>query len=159
MSSNSMGPGADSYTLGPPLPQEMSKPPFRPKAAGTIGFFFSFIAGAVVSVISLRRMGHSQKAKRILWITMLGAVPLATILMLIPAAFGRFFGIGLEVASLLIFPKIQDQEFSQWQAAHPEVVPSSGWKALGWGFAGLAAFFAIAMAMGILLDATGIAPQ
>ena len=134
----------------------MPKPPFRPQAAGTIGFFFSIVAGALVSIISLRRMGHSQKAKKVLWLTLLGA---ATILILIPAALGRFVGLGLEGVWYFVFPKIQDQEFRQWQATHPDVAPSSGWKALGWGFVGIVAFFAIAMAMGIFLDATGIAPQ
>jgi hypothetical protein len=137
----------------------MPKPPFRPQAAGTIAFFFSVVAGALVSVISLRRMGHSQKAKKIFWITMLGAAVIATILILIPAALGRPVGLGLEVVWYFVFPEIQDREFRQWEAAHPDVAPSSGWKALGWGFAGLAAFFAIVIAMGILLDATGIAPQ
>jgi hypothetical protein len=59
----------------------------------------------------------------------------------------------------IVSQEIQNQEFMQWEAAHKDVVPPSGWKALGWGFAGLAAFFAIAIAIGILLDATGIAPQ
>jgi hypothetical protein len=137
----------------------MPKPPFRPQAAGTIGFFFSIVAGALVSVVSLRRMGHLQKAKRIFWITILGATLMATILILIPDALGRFFGLGLEVVGYLIYPKIQDLEFREWEATHPEIAPSSGWKAVGWGFAGLAAFLAILIAMGIFLDATGIAPQ
>jgi hypothetical protein len=137
----------------------MPKPPFRPQAAGTIGFFFSILAGALVSVISLRRMGYSQKAKRVLWITVLGATAVATILILIPRAPGRLIGLGLEGVWYFVFPKIQDREFRQWEATHPDVVPSSGWKALGWGFAGFAAFLAIAIAIGVLLDATGIAPQ
>lgn len=136
----------------------MPKPPFRPQAAGTIGFFFSILAGALVSVISLRRMGYSQKAKRVLWITVLGATAVATILILIPRAPGRLIGLGLEGVWYFVFPKIQDQEFRQWEATHPDVVPSSGWKALGWGFAGFAAFLAIAIAIGVLLDVTGIAP-
>src|SRR5712664_2261037 len=159
MDSNTVGPGTDSYTLGPPLPQEMPKPPFRPHVAGTIGFFFSIIAGALVSVISLRRMGHSEKAKKLFWVTMLGATLMATIVILEPAAQVRLFVLCLEVVFYFVFPKIQDQEFRQWEATHPEIMPSSGWKALGWGFAGVGAFFAIVIAMGILLDATGIAPQ
>ncbi len=103
-------------------------------------------------------MGYSQKAKRVLWITVLGATAVATILILIPRAPGRLIGLGLEGVWYFVFPKIQDQEFRQWEATHPDVVPSSGWKALGWGFAGFAAFLAIAIAIGVLLDVTGIAP-
>ncbi len=158
MVSNSIEQGTDSYTLAPPLPQEMPKPPFRPQVAGTIGFFFSIVAGALVSVISLRRMGHSQKAKKILWITMLGAIAIAPILFLIPPARGRLFGLALEGVWYFVFPKIQDQEFNQWQAAHADLAPSSGWKALGWGFVGIAVFFVIAVLVGMLLDLTGIAP-
>jgi hypothetical protein len=84
---------------------------------------------------------------------------MATILILIPHALVRPVGLGLEGVGFLVFPKIQDQEFREWEATHPDVVPSSGWKALGWRFAGLAAFVAIFIAIGILLDATGIAPQ
>jgi Na+/H+-dicarboxylate symporter len=104
-------------------------------------------------------MGHSQKAKRIFWITILGTLLMAAILIMIPVPLGRPLGLGLELVWYFVFPKIQDREFRQWEATHPDVVPSSGWKALGWGFAGLVTFFAIAIGMGILLDATGIAPQ
>jgi len=104
-------------------------------------------------------MGHSQKAKKVFWITMLGAAVVATILILIPDALGRLVGLGLEGVWFFVFPKIQGQEFRQWEATHPDVVPSSGWKALGWGFAGLAAFLAIAIAMGIFMDVLGIASQ
>jgi hypothetical protein len=137
----------------------MPKPPFRPKAAGTIGFFFSIVAGALVSVISLRRMGHSQKAKKVLWITVLATIVIAIILILTPLRLGRLVGLGLEGVWYFVFPKIQDQEFRQWQAMHPDVLPSSGWKALGWAFLGIVMFFVIAIVTGFALDVTGIAPE
>ena len=56
-------PRKDSYSLGPTLPAEMLKPPFRPNVAGRIAFFFSPIAGALVSVSSLRRMGYPVKGE------------------------------------------------------------------------------------------------
>jgi hypothetical protein len=159
MASSNLSPGPDSYTLGPPLPQEMPKPPFRPQAAGTIGFFFSIVAGALVSVISLRRMGYSHKAKKLLWITVLATIVIAIILILIPVRLGRLVGLGLEVVWYFTFPKIQDQEFGQWQATHPDLLPSSGWKALGWAFLGIVMFFAIFMVTGLTLDLTGVAPE
>ena len=104
-------------------------------------------------------MGHSQKAKKVLWITMLGAAVAATILILIPPAAGRLVGLGLEGVWYFLFPKIQDREFRQWEAAHPDVAPSSGWRALGWGFVGIAIFFAIAIGMVIILEAAGIVQE
>jgi len=104
-------------------------------------------------------MGHSQKAKKLFWVTLLGATLVATILILEPPGPVHLFVLCLEGVCFFVFPKIQDQEFRQWEAAHPDIVPSSGWKAVGWGFSGLAAFFAIGIVVAILLSATGIAPQ
>jgi hypothetical protein len=104
-------------------------------------------------------MGHSHKAKKILWITVLAAILIAIILLLIPDKLGRLVGLGLEVVWYFVFPKKQNQEFQQWQATHPDVLPSSGWKALGWGFVGIAMFFAIIIMTVFVLDATGIASQ
>jgi hypothetical protein len=136
----------------------MPKPPFRPKVAGRIGFWFGIFAGALVSVISLRRMGNPEKAKKVIWITLLTATVAATVLIVIPDALGRLVGLGMEVVWYIVFPKIQDQEFGQWQATHNDVAPSNGWKALGWGFLGLALFFVIIVVMEMLLSAMGIAP-
>jgi uncharacterized membrane protein len=121
-------PARDSVNLGPPLPQETPKPPFRPQVAGRIGFFFSIVAGALVSIVSLRRMGHSEKAKKVLWITVLSAAVIAVILPFVPDALGRPVGLGLEVAWYFVFPKIQDQEFQEWQATHADIDPTSGGK-------------------------------
>jgi Na+/H+-dicarboxylate symporter len=151
MSSHTVGPGTGAYTATPPLPQEMQKPPFRPGTAGKIGFFFGVVAGALVSAISLRRMGHPQKARKVIWITLLGAIALSAILLLVPDILGRLVGLGLEIVWYFIFPKIQDEEFQQWEATHREIAPSSGWKALGWGFIGTAVFLAIFFVMAILL--------
>ncbi len=90
---------------------------------------------------------------------MLGATVVATILILIPVAPGHLVGLALEGVWYFVFSKIQDQEFGQWEATHNGVMPSSGWKALGWGFVGLAVFVAIIVLMAIFLYAAGIAPH
>lgn len=163
MASNAVGPETSTYTAGPPLPQEMPKPPFRPQAAGTIAFFFSIVSGAIVSAVSLRRMGHSQKAKKVIWITLLGAMVVGTVIIAIPDVLGRILGFCLEIVWYFVFPRIQDQEFRQWESTHNGIAPSSGWKAVGWGFVGLAVFFAIIMIMAEVLthalNASGIASQ
>lgn len=159
MAFETVEPVRDSVNLGPPLPQETPKPPFRPQVAGRIGFFFSILAGALVSIISLRRMGHSEKAKKVLWITVLSAALIAVVLLLMPDALGRLFGLGLEVGWYFVFPKIQDREFQQWQATHADVEPTSGWKALGWGFLGSVLFFVIIIVVAAILETTGIVQQ
>jgi len=136
----------------------MPKPPFRPKVAGSIGFWFGVVAGAVVSVISLRRMGYTQKAKKVIWITVLATLVFMAIVLLIPDAPGRLLGFVLEVVWYVIFPKIQDHEFAHWEATHRDVSPSSGWGAIGWGLLGLIMLFSIGVAASVLLVATGIIP-
>ena len=59
-------PARASYTISPPEPSETSKAPWRPKVAGRIAFFFGPVAGALIVVASLRRMGHPQSAKKVL---------------------------------------------------------------------------------------------
>lgn len=159
MAFETVEPTRDSVNLGPPLPQETPKPPFRPQVAGRIGFFFGIVAGALVSIISLRRMGHSEKAKKVLWITVLSAAFIAIIVLLMPDATGRLFGLGLEVAWYFVFPKIQDREFQRWQASHLDIEPTSGWKALGWGFLGSVLFLATIIVVAVILEATGIVQQ
>ena len=129
----------------------MLKAPFRPQVAGRIAFFLGPIAGAFISVISLRRMGHPLRAKRILLWTLLAAAILAVVLILTPDFLGRIIGIGSEIAFALIFPKLQDREFTEWQTAHPELEPSNGWKAIGWGLVGTLLFFLAFFVVGFLL--------
>jgi hypothetical protein len=98
--------GTDSYTLGPSLPAESLKPPFAPAVAGRIGFFFGPIAGAYVSAISLRRMGHRDKAQKVVAIAGLFAVLFAIAIFFIPEAFSRIVGLAVEATFYIVFPKI-----------------------------------------------------
>jgi hypothetical protein len=145
--------GKDSYTIGPPLPSEISKAPWRPKVAGRIAFFFGPVAGALVVVISLRRMGHPQSAKKVLLLALGMAAAEAAIIFFIPDALSRLVGFGAEIAFLLIFPVFMENEFSEWQAAHPSTIPSNGWKAIGWGLVGTAMLVVIFFIMFIGLSA------
>src|SRR5258708_15912037 len=97
----------ESVILGPSLPNEMAKPPFRPGTIGSIAFFFSIVAGSLVCIINLRRMGHAEKSKKVLWITIATAVGVASFLLLLPDAIGRLAGLLLEVAWDFVFRKIQ----------------------------------------------------
>jgi hypothetical protein len=136
-------PGRDSSSIGPMLAAEMPKPPFRPGVAGRMAFFFGPVAGALVSVTNLRRIGYPLKAKRVLIWTLVGAIPFVLLLILIPDPFSRIIGIGAEFGFYKVYAGLQEKEFTEWQGAHPEIEPLSGWRAIGWGFAGLLALIVI----------------
>jgi hypothetical protein len=146
-------PGRDSYTIGPPLPSETSKAPWRPKVAGRIAFFFGPVAGALVVVVSLRRMGHLQSAKKVLLLALGMAAAEGVIIFFIPDALARLVGFGAEIAFLLIFPAFMEKEFSEWQGTHPSAMPSNGWKAIGWGMVGTAVLIVIFFLMFVGLSA------
>jgi len=138
--------------VGPSLPAERAKPPFRPEVAGRIAFFFGPLAGALVSVISLRRMGHPLQAKRIFGWTLLASAILAAALFVTPHPLTHFLGIGAEIGFYLFYPKLQETEFAEWQAAHPDSKPASGWRTVGWGLAGVVFFFIISLSVAIPLS-------
>ncbi len=140
-----------SYSIGPPLPAETPKAPWRPKVAGRIAFFFGPIAGAFVSFISLRRMGFPEKAKKVRLLTLCGSVALMAIFFFIPDAWTRVLGFGTEAAFFAIFPHIQDQEFEAWEAANKDRSPASGWTAIGYGFLGLLLYFVVAVLVFVIL--------
>ena len=119
--------------LGPPLPSEESKPPWRPKVAGAIAFFFGPIAGALVVASSLRRMGYQDRAKKVMFLALGLAVLEGAMLFFVPGALPGFVA---EIAFLLFFPDLMEREFRKWQAAHPDANPSGGWSAIGWGLVG-----------------------
>src|SRR5882672_10636530 len=140
-----MVPGTDSNNIGGPLLSQMSSsPPWRPKTAGRIALFFGPVAGALVVAISLRRMGYEQIAKKVLLLALGVTAAEVGILLLIPEFLSRFVALGAHVAFLLIFPVLMEKEFSEWQATHPNAMPSNGWNAIGWGLVGTVLFFVIA---------------
>jgi hypothetical protein len=137
--------GRAPYTIGPPLPAEASKAPWRPKVAGRIAFFFGPIAGALIVAISLRRMGYQQAAKKVMLLAVGAAAAEAAILFFIPESLSRLVGFGAEIAFLLVFPVFMENEFNEWQASRPSAAPSKGWNSIGWGFVGTAMFIVISL--------------
>lgn len=129
--------------LGPPLPSEISKPPWRPKAAGVIAFFFGPVAGALVVASSLRRMGYQARATKVMRLALAVAAVEGVILFFIPEVLAKLVGFSGEIAFLLIFPAFMQAQFHEWQAAHPGDSPSNGWSAIGWGLVGVVLLFVI----------------
>lgn len=129
----------------------MTKAPYRPKAAGRIAFFFGPVAGALVTVVNLRRYGYPLKAKRVLSWTLLAAALLSVVLLLIPDVLSRVIGLIAEFTAYKVYSGLQEKEFEEWQTSHPDIEPRSGWGALGWGVAGLLLFLGIIFAVGFAL--------
>jgi len=67
----------------------------------------------------------------------------AAIIFFVPDVLARLVGLGAEIAFLLIFPVLMENQFNEWQAARPDVPPYSGWRSIGWGFVGSAVFLII----------------
>jgi disulfide bond formation protein DsbB len=101
-------------------------------------------------------MGHREKAKKVILIALLASAGFAALVILIPEALGRLVGLGAEAAFYFLFSGLQDREFDEWQAAHQEVVPTNGWRALGWGFIGVIVFLVFLLAVVVLLGEIGI---
>jgi hypothetical protein len=151
MGSSAIDPGKDLAPVGPVLDAERLTPPFQPAVAGRIAFFFGPIAGALVSVVSLRRTGHPMRARQVLRLTIAVAAIMAIILILLPDGLSRLFGFVAEIMFYTVYPRLQKDEFAIWQTANPGVEPSNGWKALGWGVLGALLFFVIVILIAILL--------
>ena len=143
-------PGKD-YSLTPVLGAEMSKPPFDPKVAGRIAFFFGPIAGALVSVVSLRRAGYPLRSGKILRWTLLVSAVMALVLTLMPDGLGRLFGLAAEITFYTVYPRLQENEFEKWKGANPGLLPSSGWGAMGWGVLGMLLLFVVTIVVAIPL--------
>jgi uncharacterized membrane protein len=75
---------------------------------------------------------------------------------LIPEAFARLVGLGLEIGFAFIFAKLQDDEFSGWQTAHPEIKPTSGWRAIGWAFLGTFLYLVVIIIDVVILSLLGV---
>ncbi|MFL6439830.1 MAG: hypothetical protein ACJ71Q_19815 [Terriglobales bacterium] len=132
-----------AMNLDSPLSSQISKPPWRPKVAGRIAFFFGPIAGALVVVISLRRMGHKESTRKLLLLAIAFAAVESAILFFVPDAVSRLVGFGAEIAFILFFPVLMEKEFAEWAATHAGVSPANGWKAVGWGLVGVVLFLAV----------------
>ncbi|MBZ5528109.1 MAG: hypothetical protein LAN71_09450 [Acidobacteriia bacterium] len=144
---------APQIVPAPLLSQMATAPPWRPKAAGHIAFFFGPVAGALVVAVSLRRMGHEQIAKKVMLLALGVTAAEVGVLLLIPEFLSRFVAFGAHVAFLLIFPVLMEKEFSEWQATHPNAMPSNGWNAIGWGLVGSVLFLVIAFLVFLGLSA------
>lgn len=126
----------NSYTLGPPLAAESTKPPWRPNTVGRVAFFLGPVAGALLVVMSLRRAGHAQAATKVIRLSLAFASIAGGILFFLPDAYARMVGLCTEILGLLFFPAAMKKEFNEWQTAHPTRTPANGWLAVGWGLLG-----------------------
>jgi hypothetical protein len=123
----------------------MRPAPYRPGVADKVAFWFG-------PLINLRRFGYPVKASKVLLWTLVVAAGLAVVLLLTPDLPGRVIAFAAEFTFYKVYASIQEKEFADWQTANPSVEPQNGWKALGWGFAGLALFVLIIIGVAIPLS-------
>ncbi|HKR84457.1 MAG TPA: hypothetical protein VJS37_09790 [Terriglobales bacterium] len=93
--------------------------------------------------MSLRRMGHHDRARKVMLLALGFTMAEAVILFFVPDFVARLVGLGAEIGFRLIFPVYMEKEFNEWQASHASISPANGWKALGWGLVGIVLFFAL----------------
>jgi uncharacterized membrane protein len=153
------GLGSSPHSLGPSLPAETLGAPFTPKVTGRIAFFFGPFAGALVSIINLRRMRYPEQASKAFSIALFGSLGLAIALFFIPDPFARFVGFGAEFVFYHIFKDLQEGVFTEWQAAHASVEPANGWLAIGWGILGLLLTLVLFLVVFIALGFFGLQPR
>lgn len=104
-------------------------------------------------------MGHPEQASKAFSVASLGSLALATVLFFIPDPFARFVGLGAEYVFYHVFKDLQKDEFADWQAANASIQPSNGWRAIGWGFAGLIVFLLIFFLVVFVLGLFGLQPR
>jgi len=100
-----------------------------------------------------------EKARKAITLALLGAVALALVLSFTPEVLGRIIGLGAEAAFYVTFQRFQEREFADWQAANTTVQPSSGLRAVGWGFVGLILLLVIFITLFVVLSVLGLQPR
>jgi hypothetical protein len=144
--------GGSTKGQGSPPPIEAvlswTKPPWKPRVSGRMGFWFGPLAGGIVAFVNLRRLGARRKANLTLLSTLATLILVLVILIyVIPynllRILDKFIVLGIEVAGFKIFPSIQSKDFETWQVNHPGANTANGWKAMGWGILGLLSYFAL----------------
>ncbi len=101
--------------------------------------------------ISLRRMGFPDAARKVMFLALTLALAMSTVLFFVPDQAGRAVGLVGEIVFLVLFRALIEKQFNQWQAAHPDVTPSSGWNAIGWGLLGAVMFVAISIMVAVAM--------
>ncbi len=105
----------------------------------------------MVVATSLRRMGHEQRAKKVMRLAYGVALTEAVILALVSGGVVRLVGLVGEIGFLLFFPPLMEKEFKEWRAAHPDVEASDGLNAISVGLAGTVIFGTICFVVGMAL--------
>jgi hypothetical protein len=121
-------------------------PPWKPWVSGLLGFLFGPVSAAIVSYVSLRRLGAPRKAAWVLALTLVGCAPLGALPYLYPdAAMDAIFQFIGNAVSPLLYPALQRRDFTNWQKENPTSEPRSAWRAVAWGPVGFVVFLALGL--------------
>ena len=126
------------------------KPPWRPKVAGYNALLLGPMAGALVAAVSLRRMGKTEKAQRVLvYSALLCLAFLIPFLRGIPpgAPMKKIILIAVEGAGFSVFPSLLREDYTDWRTAHLDIKQRNDYASVGWGLLGLVVY----ILMGVLI--------
>ena len=110
------------------------RPPWHPYVSGVIGLIFGPIAGALVTCINLKILGHQVKAIFTLLLTFIGTAALIEMILRSPEQLNNL--VIINIGSSLIFIIIQWYDYEEWSYKNSGVKTHSGLKSVGWGIAG-----------------------
>jgi hypothetical protein len=137
--------GTAPVTIPDPLSEGVRRrPPWSPNTAAAITFLFGPFSGALITALSLQRMGNALKAR---WVFGLGVAGTIAFVILLNEVSSRFVFLAINLGLALLFRHLQTADFEAWQAADAFRYPASGWRAAGWGVVGLALFLVLFLAV------------
>jgi hypothetical protein len=128
-----------------------ARPPWMPKTAGRIAFWLGPMTGAMIVADSLRRMGHKERAKKVMLLASMAAVIEAVVIFFVSEGVARLVGFAGEIGFLLFFPPFMEKEFEEWRGANPGLAPADGWKAMKWFVPGVIMLVGIFIATFVIL--------
>jgi Flp pilus assembly protein TadD len=120
-----------------PIDQPSPKPPWKPKVSGVIAVLFGPLAGALVALVNLKRLGEGHKGRSVLGWTIAATVPLVAALIYLPGGVSKVVGLAVQGTGAGLFPWLQKRAFERWQQANPGAAHANEWKSAGWGLLGM----------------------
>jgi hypothetical protein len=140
---------------------ETGDPPYKPSAAGLMGFFFGPMAAALVSYKSLKLAGELRRGKWVLWLTVPAIAAWSLVVRYYPDLGDGIWRFALNLVSTGLYPWLQKQAFEAWQKRHPVIQPTGTFGAVPWGMLGLLLMFVVigVTLMVVPMKVTGIRVQ
>lgn len=136
-----------------PNPYPLQKAPWSLASLYVVGFLFGPLAGYLVVMENLKRIGENEKAEKL---KVNGAIII--LLILLAAIFlTKFIPSGVSIVVGILFPLLYNEPFKKWQQEHPGIAKFQA-DILLKGLLGLILTFAVLFAIGMVLAIVGVIP-